>query len=184
MSHFTVEHGDSLTFSPNPVIQRLIEAGWEVHPTFAQYFMAIPRNGLTLGEPFVMEERHEFEISIKNVGLLRFRFETPTRCYLTLFMVDREKQGKGLGRVWFPRVIAALFRAGVKFVWGRVEPPFYRAAWPMDQERLIRFYEKNGFKNIGDERIWMSSPYRATNAPCIGGTTPPSESETTAVLQS
>ena len=59
--------------------------------------MAMPRNAFTLGEPFVMGERHEFEIFVKNVGLLRFRFETPTRVYLTLFMVDREKQGKGLG---------------------------------------------------------------------------------------
>ena len=79
LSHVTVEHADPLDFSPNPIIQKLIEAGWEVHTTLSQFWMAFPRNSLTLGTPFVMEERHEFEITVKDVGFLRFRFENPTR---------------------------------------------------------------------------------------------------------
>ncbi len=58
-------------------------------------------------------------------------------------------------------MIDALFRAGVEYVWGKVEPPFYPSAWQMNQARLIRFYEQNGFLNCGDARIWKHSPYKA-----------------------
>jgi GNAT superfamily N-acetyltransferase len=184
LSHFTVEHGDPLDFSPNPIINKLIQGGWEVHTTFSQFWMALPRTSLTLGTPFVMEERQEFQIDIKDVGFLRFRFEKAERVYLTLFMVKFEKQGKGFGKQWFPLVIDALFRAGVKYVWGRVEPPFYRVAWPMDSERLIRFYERQGFLNCGDERIWRFSPHCGSDHACTGDTATANAHETAAVLQS
>ena len=99
MSHVDIEHDDPLTFSPNPIIQKLIASGWNVHTCCSQFYMALPRTAFTLGTPFLMDERHEFQIDIKDVGHLRFRFEQPKRVYLTLFSVDLGKRGKGLGRV-------------------------------------------------------------------------------------
>ena len=83
MSHIEIEHDDPLTFSPNPVVNKLIEAGWNIHACESKIFMALPRTALILGKPFPMIERQEFQIDIEGVGYLRFRFESPTHADVT-----------------------------------------------------------------------------------------------------
>ena len=183
-THFTTEYSDPLTSSPHPIIQKLIENGWTVGTTFTRYFFGFPAGTQVFSGHFVMEERAEFEIRVPDKCWLRFRFDGPKRAYLSLYYVEFAQQGRGIGREFFPKIIDALFRAGINYVWGIVTPPYHRVAWPMNQERLIRFYEKNGFSNIGDERVWKFSPYRASDDDWTGDTATVVKSETAPVVQS
>ena len=158
LTHFTIERSEPLTSSPNPVIQKLIEAGWTVHTTFT-FYMALPRNSLTLGTPFVSQERSEFELRVPGKCWLRFRWDEPESVYLTLFYVEYEQQGRGVGEEWLPKLTDALFRAGVEHLWGIVAPAYFRSKWKMNVPRLLRFYARLGFWTDWESCIWKYSPY-------------------------
>ena len=181
-SHVEVVHHPLLKESDNLIISRLLETGFEVHKTVSTFYMGFPTADFKLDRHFRANVRDEFQMRLGDDGWLRFRFEVPGEMYLTLFYINYEKQGKGKGRVLFPQVTEALFKAGARSLRGEVAPSWCRSQWEMNVERLTRFYLRQGFTKTGDGYIVKKSPYEVGRS--TGNIATARQSEAAAVLQS
>lgn len=161
LSHFETVHHNTLPHSENPIINSLITAGHDIHPTVTTFFMGFEGITFKLERHYPAFSREEYQLDFGD-GHLTFRFTDAETVFLTLFTIRRERRGKGLAKIHFPKTIDALFRAGVRRVHGEVASAYCEPRNSLDVNKLIRFYvRENGFAHDGGREISKESPYKA-----------------------
>jgi len=148
---FSEQCSEPLTTCNQPIIENLIQRGWAVRTVCTEYVHKFPP--LFCDQTSRMTtERHEWQIEMESDGFLWLSFADPETVWLNFFYIHADRQGRGLGRTWFPRITNELFHAGARTLAGKPSPhSHYPCTLPLTLARLTAFYvREGGFRELGN----------------------------------
>ena len=170
---FSEHFSEPLATSNQPIIENLIRLGRTVRTVRTEYVYKFP--ALFCDQTSQMKtERNEWQIELESDGFLWLSFADPETVWLNFFYIHADRQGRGLGRKWFPRITDELLRAGARTLAGMPSPHSrYPCAVRLTLARLTAFYVREaGFREVGNGWIRRDrdadTTEKAVPAPAMG----------------